>query len=138
MRACSVRREIRMRTIAVLLSLAWTGHALAQTQSPDRVTARTVLTVGHFFRGPAPALSSEDLVVTQLFNPLPITNLVHLENNVEIFLLVDNCSDCEPGSKFDELRRFIRSQPATTSFGVAYIEKGQLHIADEPASDRER
>src|ERR1019366_5668722 len=46
--------------------------------------------------------------------------------------------NCEPGSKFEELRRFIVSQPSTTSIGVCYIQDGRLKIAESPTQDRDR
>ena len=49
-------------------------------------------------------------------------------------MLVDNCSNCEPGTKFEELRRFISSQPSTTSVGVAYIHNGRLQVAEKPTT----
>lgn len=57
---------------------------------------------------------------------------------LELFLLVDNCSNCEPGSKFEELSRFIISQPSTTTVGVAYIQNGRLQVAENPTADHER
>jgi hypothetical protein len=85
-------------------------------------------------------LTQESLTITQHFDPLQITNLIPLQGaraGLELFLLVDNCSSCEPGTKFEELRRFIVSQPQTTAIGVAYIRNGHLEVAQNPTQDRE-
>ncbi len=46
--------------------------------------------------------------------------------------------NCEPGSKFEELRRFIGSLPSTTAVGVAHIQDGRLEVAENPTPNRER
>jgi hypothetical protein len=57
---------------------------------------------------------------------------------LELFLLVDNCSNCEPGSNFQELSHFIGAQPSTTTVGVAYILNGRLQVAENPTTDHAR
>lgn len=101
---------------------------------------QVIVTIGHVYGQPA-VLSPQDLIVTQHYEQLPVTKLVPLRGEragLELFLLVDNCSNCEPGSKFEELRRFIGSQPSTTAVGVAYIQDGKLVIAEKPTYDRAR
>jgi hypothetical protein len=99
------------------------------------------VTLGHHYGPEPPVLKRDDLTVTQRFDPQPVTKLVPLNGDraaLELFVLVDNCSNCEPGSKFEELRRFIDSQPLTTAIGVAYIENGRLQVAEKPTHDRDR
>jgi hypothetical protein len=105
------------------------------------VPARIVVTMGHYYGHEPPLLTANDLIVTQQGRPLTITSVTPLRGDrasLELFVLVDNCSSCEVGSKFDELRRFIATQPATTSVGVAYIQDGRLEVAENPTADRER
>lgn len=105
------------------------------------VPAQIVVTMGHYYGNEPPLLTANDLIVSQKGKPLRITSLTPLRGDsahLELFVLVDNCSSCEVGSKFDELRRFIAAQPPTTSVGVAYIQDGRLQIAENPNSDRER
>jgi len=105
------------------------------------IPASVIVTIGHTFGHGPGALKRENLTVTKDSAPLTVTGLVPLQGaraGLELFLLVDNCSSCEPGSKFQELRRFITSQAPTTSVGVAYIQDGHLQIAEQPTKDRER
>jgi hypothetical protein len=100
-----------------------------------------VVTIGHHYGQAAPMLTRDDLTITQNREPLPISNLVPLRGGragLELFLLVDNCSNCEPGSNFEELSRFISSQPPATRVGVAYILNGRLQVAENPTTDRAR
>lgn len=112
-----------------------------QSRAPARVPARIVVTLGHYYGHEPPVLTADDLTVTQEYNPLTIVSLTPFRGdraNLELFVLVDNCSSCELGPKFDELRRFITSRPSTTSVGVAYIQDGRLQVAENPTLDRER
>ena len=129
-----------------IAKLAWLALAnplftWAQTAAVADTPAEMVVTIGHYYGHLPPALTRDDLTVTQPFDPLAITNLIPLRGDragLELFVLVDNCSNCEPGSKFEELRRFIDSQPSTTAVGVAYINNGRLQVAENPTQDRER
>lgn len=125
----------------VLLVFTFALCSSAQSRSPAGTPVRLIVTAGHFYTQQPPLLTRDDLIVTQMFEPRPIVSLVPLRGEraaLELFLLVDNCSSCEPGSKFEDLRRFIRSQAATTSVGVAYIQEGRLEIAQKPTQDREQ
>ncbi len=123
----------------VWLVFACSLFAVAQTTSPAGTPAEILVTVGHYFGPETPLLTQDNLTITQQYEPLPIANLIPLRGaGLELFLLVDNCSSCEPGAKFEELRRFIVAQPATTAIGVAYIRNGHLEIALNPTQDRTR
>ena len=115
-----------MSRIAKLAALALACPLLtwAETKSPTGTPVQIMVTIGHHYGHEPPVLTRDDLVVTQHYEPLPVTNLVPLRGDragLELFVLVDNCSSCEPGSKFEELRRFIGSQPPTIAVGIAYI-----------------
>lgn len=119
----------------MLLMLACSLAAWSQNTVP----AQMVVTMGHHYGNEPTLLTANDLTVTQNHQPLTITGLIPLRGDragLELFILVDNCSSCEVGSKFDELRRFISAQPSTTSVGVAYIQDGQLQVALHPTQNR--
>lgn len=98
------------------LALGYPLFARAQTTSAAGTPVQMMVTVGHHYGHEPPALTRDDLIVTQQYEPLPVTNLVPLRGDragLKLFVLVDNCSSCEPGSKFEELRRFgVAPQPA--------------------------
>ena len=126
----------------VLLVLsACSVFALAQSTPPAGTPARVLVTIGHHYGHPPAVLTKQNFMVFEQYDPRPVVDLIPLRSGragLEIFLLVDNCSNCEVGSKFEELSKFIRAQPPTTSFGVAYIQDGKLRIAENPTGDRER
>lgn len=108
---------------------------------PQGPQVQMTVTLGHIYGQKPPLLGPQDLIITQHYEQLTATKLIPLRGDragLQLFLLVDNCSNCEPGNKFEELRRFIGSQPATTAIGVAYIQDGRLVIAEKPTYDRDR
>ena len=122
----------------VALALACELFAWAQTAVPAGTPVQMTVTIGHHYGHVPPTLTKDDLTVTQHYEPLTVTRLIPLRGDragLELFLLVDNCSSCEPGSKFEELSRFISSQPPTTAVGVAYILNGRLKMAENPTHE---
>ncbi|HEY1754540.1 MAG TPA: hypothetical protein VGG72_04040 [Bryobacteraceae bacterium] len=129
-----------MRKVALLI-FASSLSVAAQNTSTASAPAEIIVTVGHYFGPETPVLTQDNLTITQQYDPLPITSLVPLRGDraaLELFLLVDNCSSCEPGTKFEELRRFILAQPSTTAIGVAFIRNGKLEVAENLTKDRKR
>jgi hypothetical protein len=128
----------------VWLVSAGSLFAWAQSASPENSLARTIVTAGHYYyyyNRELPLLTKDDLAVYQQDHARPVINVIPLRGDragQELFFLVDNSSNCEPDSKFEELRRFISAQPSTTSVGVAYIKDGQLAVVENPTQDRER
>jgi len=112
-------RRILVATFAVVSTVA-----LAADKPVTGVHVQMVVTVAHHQLAVPQAFTRDDLIVTERSEPLPITSFIPLEgdrSDLELFLLVHDCSSCEFGSKFDELRRFSSLQEATTAVGVAYI-----------------
>jgi len=133
-----------MSTIAKLTPLALIcsfGWAQNSNPVPAAVPAQMIVTIGHHYGQVPPALTKNDLTVTERYEPLAVTNLIPLQGEragLDLFVLVDHCSNCEPGSKFEELSQFIRSQPPTTKVGIAYIMNGELQMGVNPTADHER
>jgi hypothetical protein len=123
------------------LTMAYSFSTLAQSSISAGMPVKMIVTIGHHYGQHAPILTKDDLTIRQEYEYRPITGLAPLQGDradLELFLLVDNCSSCDANSKFDEIRRFLAAQPNTTSIGVAYIKDGQLVVVQEPTKDRER
>jgi len=132
-----------MRTAGRLLIgiLACSVATFGQSTPSTGIPVQVLVTIGHHYGHAPAALTKENFTILEQYEERPLLDLVPLRGEragLEIFLLVDNCSSCEVGSKFDELIKFIRAQPPTTSFGVAYIQDGKLKIAEDPSGNRER
>lgn len=121
----------------VFLASACALLSPAQSAAPEQTSARMVVTVGHLFTREAPLLTADNIKVNEDFRTLEVKRVKPLRaERMEIFLLVDNCSNCEPGSTYSDLEKFIHAQAPDTSIGVAYIRNGQLQIAQNPTPDR--
>lgn len=129
------------RRISFAVLAAISAVAFAADKPVTAVPVHMVVTVSDHRVGTAAAFTGEDLVVSAKDVPLPVTAFIPLEGeraSLELFLLVDDCSNCEFGPKFDELRRFISLQAPTTAVGVAYIRNGALEVIENPTKDRAR
>ena len=127
--------------IFLLLICACSILALAQSTPSPGTPARVLVTIGHHYGHEPAILTKQDFTIYEQFDPRPVLDLVPLRGSradLDLYLLVDNCSNCEVGGKFDELAKFIRAQPLSTSIGVAYIQDGKLKLAEVPTKDRER
>lgn len=131
---------IRECGLIVPLIFANSIAAFAETTQPEGVTTQMIVTAEYHHGDEAPAPTAADIIVSHESRALTITRLERLEDDrspVQMFFLVDNCSDFDPGSAADELRQFIRSQPPATTIGSAYIRDGHVDSVREPSHDRE-
>jgi hypothetical protein len=131
-----------MNRIIRLAWLAFVCPLLNSAQTPAAtVPVQMLVSVAHYHSDQSPTLRRDDLIVTLHDEPVPVTNLTPLRGDrggLQLFLLVDNCSNWEPGSQFEELHRFILSQPSATAVGVANIQDGRLQVVENPTRDHER
>ncbi len=130
-----------MRNVSKLLLFAVAPVFLwGQSTAPAGAPVQVVITAAHLY-GASRILNAADVTVTRKSESVPISSLTPLRDEhaaLQLFLLVDNFCNCEPGNKFDELRKFIHSQPPATEIGVAYIRQGKLDVTEAPGADRER
>src|SRR5579872_7050984 len=92
------------------LTVAYSFSALAQSSIPTGTPVSMIVTVSHHHDQQAPTITKNDLTIRQEFEYRPITGWTRLQGDradLELFLLVDNCSSCDANSKFDEIRRFL-------------------------------
>jgi len=125
--------------LAALAAIGLCGNA--GEKSPTSVPVQITVTAAHHLSAQLPIITKDDLVVSERYEALPLTKVIPLTGaraGLELFLLVDECSNCELGPKLDELQRFIRSQAPTTVIGVAYIREGIVQVIENPTADRER
>ena len=124
-----------------LLALACPLITWPESVQPEGAPVRMIVTVGHHYGHVLPVLTKDDLAVTERYEPLSINSLTALRGDrdpLELYVLVDHCSNCEAGSQFQELSHFIGSQPASVKVGIAYILNGRLQVAEKPTADHAR
>jgi hypothetical protein len=123
------------RTFIAPLALA-AAIAFAQTAPQPGVEVPMILTVADHVGHQPPSLKRDGVTIVDA----TITDWIPLEggHGLELFVLIDDAANYDFGSKLQELRRFVISQPAAVSVGVAYIHDGNLRIVENPTPDRMR
>jgi hypothetical protein len=137
-------RQVRLINTAgrhLLLSLLFTSTVLiaAESTPPGAATAHMIVTIESSDIRNSLTPTIADIAVTQNSVAPPITKLVPLtgeRSSVEMFLLVDDCSNFDPGSRVEELRSFLLSQPSSSLIGSAYIRTGHAEVIQAPTPDR--
>jgi hypothetical protein len=124
---------VRTWIAALALTAAIT---FAQTKPNHGVEVPMILTVADHVRHHPPSLKRDGVTIVDA----TITDWIPLESghDLELFVLIDDAANYDLGSKLRELGRFVISQPAAVSVGVAYIHDGNLKIVENPTPDRSR
>lgn len=130
----------RMKWIAILvIVLAWSAVSWPQEAAPSgTVPVSLVVSVEARHGKEVPAIYREDVKVLQGSNRLQVKDWVPLEKDqagLELFLLIDDSVNTNAGLQFDDLRKFMSEQPATTAIGVGYIRNGTVQVAQELTRD---
>jgi hypothetical protein len=127
---------MKVRILSAIAALAGVA-AFAQTKTQPVVEVNVIVTAAdHVHHAPAPLkpadLSIMDATITG-WTPLNGAN-----GHLELFLLIDDNSNYPFGSKLQELKKFVTSQPPATAVGIAYIHEGNLQIVENPTVDHVR
>jgi hypothetical protein len=88
-----------------------------------------------------PALSRQDVQVRQGKNNLQVTDWIPARGDqagLQLFILIDDTCDTSLGSQLDDLRSFIKAQPATTWIGVGYMRNTGVNIVQNFTTDKDQ
>jgi hypothetical protein len=110
--------------------------AFPQTQSQSDAELQVIVTVAEHVTHQPASLKADDVQIIGA----TITDWRRIEEGreLELFLLIDDAANYDFGSKLEELRQFVNSQPAPVPIGLAYIHDGALRIAEYPTTDHVR
>jgi hypothetical protein len=110
--------------------------------TPSRTTVNMTITeVSLAYGRGAPQINLEDVVVEHDKQRLPVTALVPARGThagLDLFVLIDEASTSSLVVQLEDVRRFIRAQPATTAVGVGYMKNASVQIAQALTSDHEK
>jgi hypothetical protein len=88
-----------------------------------------------------PAIHREDVLVYEGHERDEVKDWIplHGENaRLELFLLLDDASQTSIGSRLEDIRQFIKSQPATTAIGLGYMRNGEVDFVERFTADHEK
>jgi len=130
---------------AAVISMSFT---LVSAQSSSQVAGgehaipvQMVVTAEPLYGSAVPLISKGDIRVLQDQTNLPVTELVSLQGDMaglELYILIDEKVNPNATARFDEIRRFVESQAATTAVGIAYMHNGEANIVQTPTKDHAR
>ena len=129
------------KTLALLLFGTACSALTAFTQQPSTpgtVPVSMIVSVEAKHGKEVPTIHKEDVMVSHDRDRLQTTDWVPCQSQqagVELFVLVDDATDTELGLQFEELKKFMLAQPASTAIGVVYARNGTAQVAQNPTTD---
>lgn len=116
-----------MRNIWVIL-LA--GSAWAQTAS-------LIVTAEGHHRKDAPAIEKMDVLVNSGKERMTVGSWQPERGQLQLLLMIDDGLDSDLGLQLEDLRKFIRAQPANVEIGVDYMRNGTTIAAHALTADHD-
>ena len=133
------RMRLRLNMLLVAVVFVAIPQWLAGQQPPATGTPVHMVVTAEAHHGTdVPVIQKEDVMVYQGRDRVKTTDWLPLQGDhaaLELFLLLDDASDTSLGSQFEDIRRFINSQPATTRIGVGYMRNGTVDIVQNLTDD---
>lgn len=123
-----------IRMAAACLAFSGLFMAAFGADSPGGVKAEVVVAVADHMNHHPQTLTREDLTETP---SMRIASITPLQGPAEVYVLIDDAANYDFGSKLQELRSFVKAQPASTAIGLAFIKDGELSVAEAPVKDHQ-
>ncbi len=127
---------------AVILAFAVLGFGARPVLSRDpnttTVPAQMVVTVEPSHGTEVPVVGRADVMVFQGRERDEVKDWIPLQgenSRLELFLLLDDASQTSLGSRLEDLRQFINSQPPTTALGLGYMRNGVVDFVEPFTTD---
>ena len=132
-----------MKTRKMLLALAGMMSALLcgeQSAHAQGAVAVHVVITDAALQGNAapPRLDKSAVKVTLNKKPVQVTQLVPARGDaatLQLFLLIDDTLDTSIGNHLQELKDFVKAQPASTQVGVGYMSNATFQLAQNFTGD---
>src|ERR1700716_1448940 len=124
-------RHIRLPTVlGLLIGFSWTiSLGLAQQPTSGTVPVTTVVSVEARHGKDIPIVTREDVRVFEGRNRLQVTDWIPLQgdqSSLELFVLIDDASDANLASQFEDMRHFMNAQPPATEIAIGYLQNGTV------------
>ena len=128
----------RLTTTLLVLFSCCASSSSAQQPAPGTVPVSTVVSVEARHGKDIPVVNREDVRVFEGHNRLQVTNWIPLQGDqasLELLVLIDDASDANLASQFEDMRRFINAQPPATAIAVGYMQNGTVRIVQNFTKD---
>jgi hypothetical protein len=110
----------------------------AQQSASGTVPVSTVVSVEARHGKDIPVVNHEDVRVFEGRNRLKVTDWIPLQgdqSSLELFVLIDDASNTNLASQFEDMRHFMNAQPPTTAIAVGYMQNGTVRIVQNFTKD---
>jgi len=111
------------------------------SQQASATAAHAVVTVEARHGTNIPEIQRGDVMVYEGRDRDQVTDLVPLVGEhaaLQLFFLIDDASDGALDPQLQDLRGFIRNQPATAAIGVGYMRNGTVQVVQNLTTDHEQ
>ena len=125
--------------LGLLIGFSWgVSSWSAQKSASGTVPVSTVVSVEARHDKDIPIVNREDVRVFEGHNRLQVTGWIPLQgdqSSLELFLLIDDASNTDLASQFEDIRDFMTAQPPTTAIAVGYMQNGTVRIVQNFTKD---
>lgn len=131
---------MRRGLIRLALMFLWVAPLLAIQSSPDTVPVTTVVSVEAKHGKQVPTIYKEDVRVLQGNDRLKVQDWVPCTGEpagLELYLIIDDATDSSLGLQFDDVKKFINTQPPTTTLALGYIRNGTVETLQAFTKDHD-
>jgi hypothetical protein len=133
------RHSALTTTLGLLIGFSWgISSWSAQQSASGTVPVSTVVSVEARHGKNIPVVNREDVRVFEGHNRLQVTDWIPLQGNqssLELFVLIDDSSNTNLASQFEDMRHFMNAQPPTTAIAVGYMENGTVRVVQNFTND---
>lgn len=115
--------------------------ALAAADHPDTARVRVTVSVSGENHQAPPELAPEDVLVYQDNQRRPVLDwkpVAGTDVGRDFAILIDSSLGSAVSLQFPDLRRFIRSLPASAQTGIVYAENGAARFTQDFTADKEK
>jgi hypothetical protein len=125
--------------LGLLMGLSWgLSSWSAQQSASGTVPVTTVVSVEARHGKNIPVVVREDVRVFEGHSRLRVTGWIPLQgdqSSLELFVLIDDASDTNLASQFEDMRHFMNAQPPATEIAIGYIQNGTVRTVQNFAKD---
>src|SRR6267378_7209251 len=133
------RRTALPTILGLLIGFSWgISFWSAQQSASETVPVSTVVSVEAKHGKDIPVVNREDVRVLEGHNRLKVTDWIPLQgdqSSLELMVLIDDASDTNLASQFEDMRHFMNAQPPTTAIAVGYMQNGTVRVVQNFTKD---
>ena len=128
-------------TVLLLACVAAGVLSAQQLAAVGLVPSQLIVTVEGRQGKDVTVLNKEDFMAYQHRDRLKVSGVIPQQGDhaaLELFILIDDSADAEVGLQYDDLKKFIAGQPASTLVGVGYMRNTTVDIAQNLTTEHQK